>query len=192
MRSQVPDINGICDIGTGCVSPIVGGFNVKEAYGELLIPILKDVPFASALNLTVGDRYSKYSNFGSTNNTKFAIEYRPIEDLLLRGTVSKVFRAPTISDLYQGATSSAPQADRSVLRPGRHECRLRRRAGRRQFPRNCRDRPARSTASCRVRLRPDTPRPRARASRSTGASSTTRTGFRACRSAWTCGAVPQQ
>ena len=107
---EVPDINGICDIGTGCVSPIVGGFNVKEAYGELLIPILKDVPFASALNLTVGDRYSKYSNFGSTNNTKVAIEYRPIEDLLLRGTVSKVFRAPTISDLYQGATSSAPQA----------------------------------------------------------------------------------
>ncbi len=107
---QVPDAAGICDIGTGCVSPISGGYNVKEAYAEALFPILKDVPFASALNLTIGDRYSKYSNFGSTNNTKFAIEYRPIEDLLLRGTVSKVFRAPTVSDLFQGATSSSPQA----------------------------------------------------------------------------------
>src|SRR5262249_41354104 len=43
------------------------------------------------------------------NNSKFAVEYRPIEDLLLRGTVSQVFRAPTISDLYQGNTSDAPQ-----------------------------------------------------------------------------------
>ncbi|HSC11589.1 MAG TPA: TonB-dependent receptor [Rhodanobacteraceae bacterium] len=99
---QVPDDAGICDIGTGCVAPIRGGFDVKEAYAELLIPILKDLPLASALNLTIGDRYSKYSNFGNTNNTKFAIEYRPIEDLLLRGTVSEVFRAPTITDLYQG------------------------------------------------------------------------------------------
>jgi len=109
---EVPDPNNsfICDIGTGCVSPLSGSFSVKEAYAEVLIPVLKDVPFANALNLTVGDRYSKYSNFGSTNNTKFAIEYRPIEDLLLRGTVSKVFRAPTLSNLFAGAASSAPQA----------------------------------------------------------------------------------
>ena len=107
---EVPDNAGVCDIGTGCVSPIAGGYNVKEAYAELLIPILKELPFVHALNLTVGDRYSKYSNFGSTNNTKFALEYRPIEDLLLRATVSKVFRAPTVTDLFQGATSNAPQA----------------------------------------------------------------------------------
>src|SRR5262249_10568178 len=107
---EVPDSAGVCDIGTGCVSPISGGYNVKEAYAEVLIPILKDVPFANALNLTIGDRYSRYSHFGSTNNTKYAIEWRPIEDLLLRGTVSEVFRAPTISDLFQGGTSDAPQA----------------------------------------------------------------------------------
>jgi len=107
---EIPDFQGICDIGTGCVSPLQGSYTVKEAYAELLIPILKDLPLVSALNLTVGDRYSKYSNFGSTNNTKFAIEYRPIEDLLLRGTVSKVFRAPTVSDIFGGAASNAPQA----------------------------------------------------------------------------------
>jgi len=109
---EVPDPTNsyICDIGTGCVAPLNGSFTVKEAYAEVLIPILKDVPFANALNLTVGDRYSKYSNFGSTNNTKVAVEYRPVEDLLLRGTVSKVFRAPTVTNLFAGAASSAPQA----------------------------------------------------------------------------------
>ena len=81
--------------GSICSSPTQGGYNVKEAYAEVLVPILKDVPFVHSLNVDIGDRYSKYSNFGSTSNWKIAIEYRPIEDLLLRGTVSKVFRAPT-------------------------------------------------------------------------------------------------
>jgi outer membrane receptor protein involved in Fe transport len=106
----VPTNDFICDIGTGCVAPLSGSFNTKEVYAELLIPILKDMPFANALNLTVGDRYSRYNNFGGTNNTKFALEYRPIEDLLLRGTVSKVFRAPTVSNLFAGPASSAAQA----------------------------------------------------------------------------------
>ena len=93
-----------------CSSPIQGGYNVKEAYGELLVPILKDLPFVHSLNIDIGDRYSKYSNFGSTNNWKIALEYRPIEDLLLRGTVSKVFRAPTTSNLFAGPAGDAPTA----------------------------------------------------------------------------------
>ena len=93
-----------------CTSPTQGGYNVKEAYAELLVPILKDVPFVHSLNVDIGDRYSSYSNFGSTNNWKIALEYRPIEDLLLRGTVSKVFRAPTATNLFAGPTSDAPTA----------------------------------------------------------------------------------
>ena len=93
-----------------CSSPVQGGYNVKEAYAELLVPILKDVPFVHSLNVDIGDRYSRYSNFGSTNNWKVALEYRPIEDLLLRGTVSKVFRAPTATNLFAGPASDAPVA----------------------------------------------------------------------------------
>jgi outer membrane receptor protein involved in Fe transport len=93
-----------------CTSPAQGGFNVKEAYAELLVPLLKDVPFIHSLNVDIGDRYSKYSDFGSTNNWKFAVEYRPIEDLLLRGTVSKVFRAPTPTNLFAGPGGDAPTA----------------------------------------------------------------------------------
>lgn len=93
-----------------CSAPTQGGYNVKEAYAELLIPILKDVPFARSLNVDLGDRYSKYNLFGSTNNWKVALEYRPIDDLLLRATVSKVFRAPSVTNLYQGPTSDSPTA----------------------------------------------------------------------------------
>jgi len=98
-----------CTLGSQCGSPLQGGYNVKEVYAELFIPIIKDVPFIHALNVTIGDRYSKYNNFGNTNNGKLAVEWRPIEDLLLRGTVSEVFRAPTVSDLFAAAASDAPK-----------------------------------------------------------------------------------
>jgi outer membrane receptor protein involved in Fe transport len=105
----IVDFNGNCTLGSQCGSALQGGYNVKEVYGELFVPIIKDLPFVHALNVTVGDRWSKYNTFGSTNNTKVALEWRPIEDLLLRGTVSKVFRAPTVTNIFGGAGSDAPK-----------------------------------------------------------------------------------
>src|SRR5579875_1349974 len=99
---------GTCTLGSQCSSHLQGGYNVKEVYAEAFIPILKDLPFVHALNVALGDRYSKYSTFGSTTNWKIAVEYRPIEDLLLRGTVARVFRAPTIGDVFASPASSAP------------------------------------------------------------------------------------
>jgi len=101
--------SGTCALGSQCSSPLQGGYSVKEAYAEAFFPILKDLPFAHALNLTLGDRYSNYSTFGSTNNWKAALEYRPVEDLLLRATVSKIFRAPTVGNVFGSPVSSAPQ-----------------------------------------------------------------------------------
>ena len=103
-----PD-TGQCVLGSQCASSLQGGYNVKDVYAELFIPILKDIPFIHALNLTLGDRYSKYNNFGNTNNSKVALEWRPIEDLLMRGTVSEVFRAPTVANLFASAASDAPR-----------------------------------------------------------------------------------
>jgi outer membrane receptor protein involved in Fe transport len=103
-----PD-TGQCVLGSQCASALQGGYNVKDVYAELFIPILKDIPFIHALNLTLGDRYSKYNNFGNTNNSKVALEWRPIEDLLVRGTVSEVFRAPTVANLFSAAASDSPK-----------------------------------------------------------------------------------
>ena len=100
--------SGTCVLGSQCSSPLQGGYNIKEIYAEMFFPIFKDMPFVKALNVTLGDRYSKYSTFGSTNNWKAALEYRPIDDLLLRATVSKIFRAPTIGNIFGSPVSSAP------------------------------------------------------------------------------------
>ncbi|HEY7872580.1 MAG TPA: TonB-dependent receptor [Rudaea sp.] len=100
---------GNCTLGSQCSSTTQGGYNVKEFYGELFLPILKDMPFVNSLNVTLGDRYSKYNTFGSTNNWKVGVEFKPIEDLLLRGTIAKVFRAPQIGDIFGNPISDAPK-----------------------------------------------------------------------------------
>jgi iron complex outermembrane recepter protein len=85
-----------------CSSDSKGDFDVKEVYGEVLVPLLKDLPGAQALNLTLGTRYSDYNTIGSTTNSSIKLEWRPIHDLLLRGSWAEVFRAPSILNLYGG------------------------------------------------------------------------------------------
>ena len=86
-----------------------GGYSVQEAYLELAIPLLKDLPFANLLEFSLASRYSDYSNFGDTVNSSFGFKWRPIEDVLVRGNWAEGFRAPSISELFQGVSDSFPQ-----------------------------------------------------------------------------------
>jgi len=91
-----------------CSGDTTGSESVKELYGEVFIPLLTNVPGAKALNLTLGTRYSDYASFGSTTNSSIKLEYRPVNDLLFRGTWSQVFRAPTIFDRFGAQLGNFP------------------------------------------------------------------------------------
>lgn len=82
------------------------GYAVREMYGEVNIPLLKNLPFMKSAVLNLASRFSDYDNFGSTTNSKGAITLRPVDDLLVRGTVAQGFRAPTISDYAGGGSQS--------------------------------------------------------------------------------------
>ena len=83
-----------------------GKYELDEFYLELNVPILSDMPFAKELSLNAASRYSDYSNFGDTINSKFGFTWRPMDELLVRGTYAEGFRAPSINDLYGGINSS--------------------------------------------------------------------------------------
>jgi len=103
-----PVTNTCTVLSEACGSPGGGSINVKELYAETLIPVLSEQPFAYSLNVDLGLRSSNYSTSGTTTNGKLAIEYRPVADLLVRGTVSQVFRAPNLDELYDGRTVAGP------------------------------------------------------------------------------------
>ena len=82
-----------------CTGNVIGQYNSKQEYVELLVPILKDMPFVHSLNLDAGVRHNEYSLFSSSTKADIKIEYRPVRDLLLRGTYSQVLRVPTVNDI---------------------------------------------------------------------------------------------
>lgn len=86
-----------------------GGYKLDEAYIEFAIPLLADLPGAQLLDFSVATRYSDYSNFGDTINSKFGFRWKPITDLLIRGNWSEGFRAPSISELFQGVSDTFEQ-----------------------------------------------------------------------------------
>ena len=89
--------------------PSAGSYTTNEAYLELNAPLLKDLPGAKSLALDVASRYSHYSNFGSTVNNKYSFTWSPFDDLLVRGTFAKGFRAPTLGDLFGGGSQTFDQ-----------------------------------------------------------------------------------
>lgn len=91
---------------TNKLEPTRGSFDVKEVYGELNAPLLKDVPLAYDLELGAAIRYSDYSTIGSTTTWKVDGMYSPIRDIMFRGTYSVAIRAPNIGELFDGRSQT--------------------------------------------------------------------------------------
>ncbi|HKT84657.1 MAG TPA: TonB-dependent receptor [Novosphingobium sp.] len=85
-----------------------GDFDVWEAFAEVNLPLLADMPFAHRLEVDGAFRYSDYSTIGSTSAWKFGGNWAPVRDIALRGSYSKAVRAPNINELF-GATVQTAQ-----------------------------------------------------------------------------------
>jgi hypothetical protein len=82
-------------------------FEVIEAFGELELPLLRDVPFAHELSVTGAARYSDYNTaVGSTFAWNVNGTWAPIRDLRFRANFSRAVRVPTIGDLFTPSTQS--------------------------------------------------------------------------------------
>ncbi len=111
--------------------PTSGNLNSDEAYLELNVPILADIPGIKLLELNAAVRDTSYDangtnasinqitgaqiltsvnrNFSDTSS-KFSLKWQVFDDLLLRGTYSESFRAPSVTDLFSGEAEGFPQA----------------------------------------------------------------------------------
>ena len=92
-------------VGFNGSAPVSGDIDVYETYGELLVPVLKDLPFVKSISLDLGGRYSDYSTVGSIYTYKGDLEWKVFDWLLLRGGYSRATRAPNVSDLFTPATN---------------------------------------------------------------------------------------
>jgi outer membrane receptor protein involved in Fe transport len=90
------------DLAAVAVPPVVnsGSFNLFEVFGEVRVPILKDIPAIQSLAVEGAIRYANYNTIGGALAWKGAIDWEVTDWLRLRGGYSRAIRAPNLSELF--------------------------------------------------------------------------------------------
>jgi len=102
-NQSFPDVVGNIALPTA----VNGSTDVKEVYGELLIPVLKDLPFIKSLTLEPGYRISDYSIAeGKVDTYKVMADWRVTDWVRFRGGVQRANRAPNIAELFMPTGAS--------------------------------------------------------------------------------------
>ncbi|MBV8971539.1 MAG: TonB-dependent receptor [Sphingomonadaceae bacterium] len=89
-----------------CEQPSRGSVGVKEAYTEIRVPLLKDVPFAKELSIQGAARVSDYTIGGTNWTWNAGGTYAPTSWLRIRGERSRAVRAPNASELFSPASQT--------------------------------------------------------------------------------------
>jgi len=87
-----PDLNpDLSAQGLG-IAHTIGHHTVFAGFGEI------DAPVLSTVDIDISARYDHYSDAGGAFSPKAGVKWTPIKQLVLRGTVSRGFRAPSFSE----------------------------------------------------------------------------------------------
>jgi outer membrane receptor protein involved in Fe transport len=108
-ENQTGDLSGA----GGESPPVAGSYNVKEAFGEIRVPLLDNAPLAKHLDLSASYRRSNYSTGSNTSTYGAGIDWQPLDFARVRGSVQRAARAPNIFELYtpQAVVLAGPTDD---------------------------------------------------------------------------------
>lgn len=87
------------------IFPSSGSDEVKEVYGELLIPVLRDSAIAKELSFNLGYRHSSYRISGGVDTFKADVDWSLNSWLRLRGGYARAVRAPSVGELFTATTN---------------------------------------------------------------------------------------
>jgi len=83
-----------------------GKDTTKEIYGELSVPLVKNVPFIQSLDLSLSGRYTDVDSYGSDETYKVGLNWQILPSVRVRATRGTSFRAPALFELYKNAETS--------------------------------------------------------------------------------------
>lgn len=90
--------------GGGAAPDIFGSYNVKDAFAEVIVPLVED-SFFREVTLELGARYSDYSTAGGEFTWKAGGTIAPIDEVTFRGNYQRSSRAPNIGELFTPVTT---------------------------------------------------------------------------------------
>lgn len=97
VADPISQVNGFA---FGNPKSLAGDQTVKEAYGELLVPLLHDLPFAKKVDIDGAARVTNYSGSGTVVTWKAGATWDVSSDFRVRVTRSRDIRAPNLSELF--------------------------------------------------------------------------------------------
>ncbi|MDO9608434.1 MAG: TonB-dependent receptor [Brevundimonas sp.] len=77
-----------------------GSEDTREAYAELAVPLVADVPFIKTLDLSLSGRYTDTKTSGNASTYKVGLNWAVTDAIRLRATHGTSFRAPALFELY--------------------------------------------------------------------------------------------
>jgi iron complex outermembrane recepter protein len=85
-----------------------GKTEARELYGELLVPVVRDVRGARELNLELGYRSTDNKPSNDVDTWKALLDWRVVDRVRVRGGRQVANRAPNIGELFQSREQFAP------------------------------------------------------------------------------------
>jgi outer membrane receptor protein involved in Fe transport len=87
-------------VGGSTGSDVAGDRRLYSFYAEASIPVTKQI------EMQLAARHEDYSDFGTTTKPKIAAVWRPIPEVLIRGSYGESFLAPNLAYLYTTQSTS--------------------------------------------------------------------------------------
>ncbi len=114
---------GFAGVNSGVQFSIIPSFSgevaVKEAFSELLVPIVANRRAAQQLNLTAAARWADYTGSGGIWSWKTGVDWQATDSLRVRGTLSRDVRAANMAERFDssgaGATVMDPVFDNQLV-----------------------------------------------------------------------------
>lgn len=93
--------------GTSTAGITAGSQKTYAVYGEVDVPILKDIPLIESLDLKASGRYTDVNTFGDGTTYKVGLNWQVLPSLRLRATQGTSFRTPALFELFLADQTSS-------------------------------------------------------------------------------------
>lgn len=79
---------------------VAGDYTVNDVFGEVRIPLADRLPMAYSANLNTSIRHSSYSSGNSANTWGTGVDWSPVKQFKVRGSVQQSARSPSVVEMY--------------------------------------------------------------------------------------------
>lgn len=94
---------------TAAISPLSASYDTKEWYAEIAVPLVGGdftLPFVRSFDIDASYREVDNSQAGKDDSWAIGLRWKPHDDLLIRASQSRSFRAPGITELFTPTSTS--------------------------------------------------------------------------------------